>query len=222
MSKPAAILLSNIPAHLLDKYKIQDVFENFTSDLRSILINPDYESLAKIIELRDAAVEAFETAITKQIAKFVREQGRPTRLPATARPYLVKIANISFSLFTQICLKGKTFCLGLVGIPYHQSEDEIIGHLKDTINEANYRISELRSDPDQLPLLNSAFLIFNNSRTVELASRLLVSDRPRQMTLRFVGCSAESIIWPAVGTSWLSSYVRTLVVTATLATLYIG
>ncbi|KAL8765909.1 MAG: hypothetical protein Q9209_007152 [Squamulea sp. 1 TL-2023] len=222
ISSPAAILLSNIPTNLLDSRKIHDIFKVFAPDLQGVLINRDCKALSRIIHLRDTAIEALETALTNEIAYFVREQERLDKYRTTRRPLIIQIADSLLSQWGQFYLKGRIHLYRLVGLPCRRPENEVTGRLKQSISEANRRISKLQTNPDQLPPLSSAFVVFSNTRTAELASRLLVLDRPRQMTLQFVGCSAESIIWPAVGVSWFSSHIRTLVVTATLAALCIG
>lgn len=225
ISRLATILLSNIPASILsilDKRGIYEVFKDLAPEFQGIILHRDCEDLAKLIRVRDAAVEACEKTLTIEIATSVRDHVRPAKSRTTERFSSRKIASRFFPILWQLYQKYKTECFGLSGLHHHQTEGEVLIRLTDSINKANYKISELQSNPSRLPLLKSAFLIFKTSRTAKMASRLLVSDCPREMTLQFVGCSAENIIWPAVGTSWVDFHLRTLAVRATPAALCIG
>lgn len=104
--------------------------------------------------------------------------------------------------------------------PAHNNS--VMERLIATIKEANDRIHALKSDQDSMGILDSAFVLFNNTRTAELASQSLILDTPRQMTMQFIGDSTNDIVWSSLGTSWLGFYIRSHAITVVIAALCIA
>lgn len=222
--RPAAVLLSNIPARFLTAPRIHELFEDFPGGVQAVLMNRDCRALSSQIGIRDKTVEALEAAVTRRITNSVRRQKSDSSLqPAESLRLFEEVHTIGSpkeqSQFNILRRKG---FLSLCHVYPHQRKVPDISLLVATINEANNRICALQSNPDQLKLYNSAFVLFNDTRTAELASQIQVLDSPRQMTLKFIGSSANDIIWPAVGNSWWSFHIRTFAVTAAFVSLCIG
>ena len=223
--KPTAILLSNISSQLLAVHKIHELFRGLPGGVQTVIINRDCRALSKQIEDRAEAVEALESAVTRLVTRSLRKSKASTVYHSTRLPCLPEqsepIHAAAWHSEPEVQALRKGF-RGLLSSRCSQSDSQVIDRVQAAISQANKEISTIQSSQHELKLLNSAFILFNDIQAAELASNLVLIDCPRQLTLHFVGNSAEGIHWSAVGTSWWGFQVRTLAVTAIITALCIG
>ncbi|KAL9606567.1 MAG: hypothetical protein Q9179_000292 [Wetmoreana sp. 5 TL-2023] len=223
-TKPTAILLSDIPNHLLNIQSLRSLYEDLPGGVCAVIINRDYAALTKQITARDQTVEALELAETKLLLASVRKGQPPPILLTSKRPLTSQERDWIFSNGRsprpQLHVGNNGSRIPL--IPFLGKNVDAIDHFRATIEELNDKIKLMQSNPNAFTFTNSAFIVFNKCRAAELASHSPGLYYPRQMTPRYIGTSTDDVIWSAIGTSWLSAQFGSLAVAAVIALLCIG
>ena len=83
---------------------------------------------------------------------------------------------------------------------------------------------EIRMDqahPERYPLMNSAFIQFNEQVSAHMACQSLMHHLPKQMTPRINEVSPRDVIWSNMSMKWWDEWARTAGVTALIITMII-
>jgi len=105
----------------------------------------------------------------------------------------------------------------------------LIGRKVDTIHycrkeiaRLNVEIEQDQTQPENFPLMNSAFIQFNNQVAAHMACQSLNHHIPQQMSPRYLEVNPNDVIWENMRIKWWERYIRIVLVTCAVAGLIIG
>lgn len=109
----------------------------------------------------------------------------------------------------------ETMRLPLFGISWMPSL-WLIGKKVDTIDYCRKELARLNLEieidqqhPEKFPLMNSAFIQFNNQAAAHMACQAVSHHLPKQMAPRVVEISPDDVIWDNMSIKWWEHYIRT-------------
>jgi len=146
----------------------------------------------------DPEYEDFDSYGEPVWKKYLNEKDRPThRLPL-----------FGFSWMPELPLIGKKV--------------DTIHYCRKEIARLNVEIEQDQSEPEKFPLMNSAFIQFNNQVAAHMACQSLNHHLPQQMGPRYLEVNPNDVIWENMRIKWWERYIRITLVTCAVAGLIIG
>jgi hypothetical protein len=125
--------------------------------------------------------------------------------------------------------RRKTIRLPLLAKPWFPSlpflgrKVDRIYHLRRTLNKLNQEITATQDREDTYPMLNNAFVQFNNRISAHLACQSVIHGAPHSMTPRILEIDSLDVIWDNLALGWRQRWIRTcigLLISAGLIVLY--
>lgn len=122
----------------------------------------------------------------------------------------------------------ETMTLPIFGLPWMPSIPRIgekvdtIHHCRKEVARLNVEIEQDQLEPENFPLMNSAFVQFNHQVAAHMACQSVSHHIPKQMTPRMVEISPDDVLWDNMSIRWWEGYIRTAVVIAIVAGMIIG
>ena len=107
-------------------------------------------------------------------------------------------------------------------LPLIGKKVDVIIHCQKELARLNLEIEKDQQEPDKYPLMNSAFIQFNNQVAAHMACQAVSHHRPYRMTPRVVEISPDDVIWDNMAMKWWESYLRTAIVVLAIIGLVIG
>lgn len=84
-----------------------------------------------------------------------------------------------------------------------------IYHLRDRLQELNQEIElSTRDQADDRPLLNNAFVRFNDQIAAHLACQSVVHGAPHRMAPRILDVNPNDVIWDNLALGWRQRFIR--------------
>ncbi|KAF8424929.1 DUF221 domain-containing protein [Tirmania nivea] len=146
----------------------------------------------------DPAYEDFDGYGEPVWKNYLNEKDRPThRLPL-----------FGFSWMPELPLVGKKV--------------DTIHYCRKEVARLNVEIEQDQSEPEKFPLMNSAFIQFNNQVAAHMACQSLNHHIPQQMGPRYLEVNPNDVIWENMRIKWWERYIRITLVTCAVAGLIIG
>ena len=109
----------------------------------------------------------------------------------------------------------------LPAIPFLGKKVDTIYYSRRQLARLNAEIEEDQAHPEKFPLMNSAFIQFNNQVAAHMACQSLSHHAPNKMAPRIVEVSPDDVIWENMSIGGFARYVRTSVVIAVICGLVI-
>ncbi|OCK84370.1 DUF221-domain-containing protein [Lepidopterella palustris CBS 459.81] len=106
-------------------------------------------------------------------------------------------------------------------IPLIGKKVDTIYYCRKELARLNYEISQDQANPEQYPLMNSAFIQFNHQVAAHMACQSLSHHIPRQMAPRTVEVDPKYVLWDNLSIKWWERYLRTGSVVVIIAGLVI-
>ena len=107
-------------------------------------------------------------------------------------------------------------------LPFIGAKVDTINHCRKELARLNVEIEREQCEPEKFPLMNSAFIQFNNQVAAHMACQAVSHHSPFHMAPRMVEISPEDVIWDNMSMKWWESYLRTTVVVLAIIGLVIG
>lgn len=110
-----------------------------------------------------------------------------------------------------------------ISLPLVGQKVDKIYHQRRELARLNLEIETDQSNADKYPLMNSAFIQFNNQAAAHMCCQSLIHHLPQAMTPRIVEISPNDVIWENLAMTWWERYLRvsvTLITCAALIVLY--
>ena len=107
-------------------------------------------------------------------------------------------------------------------LPLVGKKVDVIEHCRKELARLNLEIEEQQREPEQFPLMNSAFVQFNNQVAAHMACQSVSHHIPHQMAPRLVEISPDDVIWDNMSIKWWESYLRIAFVIIFIIGLTIG
>ena len=92
----------------------------------------------------------------------------------------------------------------------------LVGEKVDTIEYCRKEVARLnleieldQQQPEKFPLMNSAFVQFNNQAAAHMACQAVSHHLPKQLAPRMVEISPDDVIWENMSIKWWERYIRT-------------
>lgn len=146
----------------------------------------------------DPAYEDFDGYGEPVWKKYLTEKDRPThRLPIFGWKWM--------------------FALPLIG-----RKVDTIHYCRKEVARLNVEIEQDQTEPGKFPLMNSAFIQFNNQVAAHMACQSLNHHIPQQMAPRYLEVNPNDVIWENMRIKWWERYIRMVLVTCAVAGLIIG
>ena len=93
-------------------------------------------------------------------------------------------------------------------LPLLGKKVDVVEHCRKELAALNLVIEAEQREPEKFPLLNSAFIQFNNQVAAHMACQSVSHHLPHQMTPRLVEISSIDVIWDNLSIKWWDSYLR--------------
>jgi len=110
----------------------------------------------------------------------------------------------------------------MISLPLIGKKVDTIDYCRKEVARLNLEIETDQKEPEKFPLVNSAFVQFNNQVAAHMACQSVSHHTPQQMAPRVVEISPDDVIWDNMSIKWWESYVRTAAVMALVLGLLIG
>ena len=107
-------------------------------------------------------------------------------------------------------------------IPFCGQKVDTIDYCRKEVARLNLEIEEDQRHPENYPLMNSAFVQFNNQVAAHMACQAVSHHLPKQMAPRIVEINPGDVIWENMSIKWWESYIRTGLVLLTIIALVVG
>ncbi len=102
----------------------------------------------------------------------------------------------------------------LPGLPLiHKKVDTIYWSRKE-LARLNLEIEEDQQHPERYPVMNSAFIQFNNQVAAHMACQSVTHHVPKHMAPRVAEVSPNDVLWDNMAVRWWDEWLRTLMVLA--------
>jgi len=98
------------------------------------------------------------------------------------------------------------------GFPYIHKKVDTIYWCRTELARLNMEIEEDQQHPERYPIMNSAFIQFNNQVAAHMACQSVTHHIPKQMTPRVVEISPNDVIWDNMAIKWWDEWGRRAVV----------
>ncbi|KAI1007509.1 hypothetical protein K3495_g719 [Podosphaera aphanis] len=100
----------------------------------------------------------------------------------------------------------------LPGLPLINKKVDTIYWCRKELARLNLEIEIDQKHPEKFPLMNSAFIQFNNQVAAHMASQSVSHHVPKQMAPRTVEVSPKDVLWENMSIKWWEAWFRTGVV----------
>ncbi|KAI9719856.1 MAG: hypothetical protein M1828_006077 [Chrysothrix sp. TS-e1954] len=114
-------------------------------------------------------------------------------------------------------LFGQTWLPSMPTWTFIGKKVDTIYYCRKELARLNAEIETDQQDPEKYPLMNSAFIQFNNQVAAHMACQSLSHHLPQQMAPRLIEISPQDVIWDNMSIKWWERYIRTAVIAAILA-----
>lgn len=207
------ILIIGIPKSYMSYSILQRIFEKFPGGIRHIWLNRNLKDILSKANERMKLVEQLETTLCKLIRNVLKKQktldikennNDPFNryIPEKKRPTL-RIGRIP--LLSSLCFGTKV---------------DTISHCKQKISQLNTELDEAKESLDAYPVLNSAFIQFNEQIAAHIAAQSVASSIPLTMTPRYIDVKPANIVWSNLNLTFYEIRLRRLL-SVTLTTILI-
>ncbi|KAH7108911.1 hypothetical protein EDB81DRAFT_673191 [Dactylonectria macrodidyma] len=110
-------------------------------------------------------------------------------------------------------LFGKTW---LPGIPLLSRKVDTIFQCREELDKLNREIEEAQGAPERFPLMNSAFVQFNQQAAAHMACQSEIHHVPQTMAPRIIEIAPKDVIWENMAFTWWKEWQRKVIVTVIL------
>ncbi|KAI9885846.1 MAG: Kynureninase (L-kynurenine hydrolase) [Watsoniomyces obsoletus] len=107
-------------------------------------------------------------------------------------------------------------------VPFVGRKVDAIRHYRDLLAELTAEIEHDQRHPETYPLMNSAFVQFNNQLAAHMAAQSLTHHMPKQMAPRMVEIHPQDVIWGNMSLTWMGYFIRRTVAWFLVACLVVG
>lgn len=97
----------------------------------------------------------------------------------------------------------------LPGLPLINKKVDTIYWCRAELAKLNLEIEEDQRHPERYPVMNSAFIQFNNQVAAHMACQSVTHHIPKQMAPRMVEISPNDVIWDNMAIKWWDEWART-------------
>ena len=105
----------------------------------------------------------------------------------------------------------------LPSLPLINKKVDTIYWCREELAKLNLEIEEDQQHPERHPVMNSAFIQFNNQVAAHMACQSVTHHIPKRMAPRMIEISPDDVIWDNMAISWWDEWGRRAVVFALVA-----
>ncbi|KAI9789062.1 MAG: hypothetical protein M1816_006417 [Peltula sp. TS41687] len=107
-------------------------------------------------------------------------------------------------------------------LPFIGKKVDLIHYCRELVARLNVEIEQDQMHPEQYPVMNSAFIQFNNQIAAHMACQTLSHHIPKQMAPRLVEVSPDDVIWDNMSIRWFERWIRTAVMFTIVSALVVA
>ena len=209
-SKPGmrTILITGVPEHLRDSEKLRALYDSTFGDVQTVWINRDCRKLTKALRHREKLrilLEAAEVRLIRRSLPICTTENAEDGLAETEKLVCSQHIRQHKRQSRRLALLPWLPVLPMIG-----KRVDLIQYYREEMIRYNNDISEIQSDCTRYPAVSSAFIMFNNAKSANIAAQSLIDPRPAQMTVQCIGVEPQDIVWKNVGFGWWERTFRTL------------
>ena len=186
------ILITGIPQHLRDFDKLRALYNNAFGDVQTVWINRDCRELTKALRHREKLRNLLEVAECRLLRKSLSmHKAEVLEDPRT------KMEKPLCSQHIQPCKRqSKRLALlpWLPVLPMLGMKVDLIEHYRREMVRYNDDISKLQAGFPRYSTVGSAFIMFSNAKSANIASQSLIDPRPATMTVQCIGVEPQDIV----------------------------
>ncbi|RKF72024.1 Uncharacterized protein RSN1 [Golovinomyces cichoracearum] len=109
----------------------------------------------------------------------------------------------------------------LPGFPIINKKVDTIYWCRKELARLNLEIEMDQKQPEKFPMMNSAFIQFNNQVAAHMASQSVSYHIPKQMAPRAVEVSPKDVLWENMSVKWWEAWLRSSVVVGVVVAMVI-
>ena len=202
------ILITGIPEHLRDPEKLRTLYDSAFGDVQTVWINRDCRKLTKALRHREKLRILLEVAESKLIRRSLSM--RTTE--ATEDRWTKTDKSLCSQHIRQDERQGIRLALlpWLPVLPMIGKKVDLIEHYRKEMIRYNDDVSKIQADVTRYSAVSSAFIMFKNAKSANIASQSLIDPRPATMTVQCIGVEPQDILWKNIGFGWWERTLRTL------------
>ncbi|KAK1759367.1 DUF221-domain-containing protein [Echria macrotheca] len=102
----------------------------------------------------------------------------------------------------------------LPGLPFINKKVDTIYWCRAELARLNLEVEEDQQHPERYPIMNSAFIQFNNQVAAHMACQSVTHHVPKRMAPRMIEISPNDVIWDNMAIKWWDEWARSLLVFA--------
>ncbi|KAI5805211.1 DUF221 domain protein [Geopyxis carbonaria] len=110
----------------------------------------------------------------------------------------------------------------LPSLPLIGKKVDTITYCRREVARLNTEIEQDQQSPEKYPLMNSAFIQFNQQVAAHMACQAVSHHVPQHMSPRHIEVSPNDVVWGNMRMQWWERYIRSVAITAATGGLIIG
>lgn len=190
-----SMLVTGVPNEYLSETKLSQIYGQLPGGVEKVWVNRNMKDLPKKVEARDKLVLKLESAVTKLIKtadKLVRKgKVEGAQLDPNAQPPLDVAERYVPEKKRPTMRLGKVPCCG--------EKVDTIKYCRSEIQRLNQEIESERqramNDYEEYPPQSSAFVLFHEQLSAQLAASTEACHTPYRMAERYTEAHPKDVIW---------------------------
>ena len=201
--------------------ELDALFDVYPGGIRNIWVNRNYDDITDLVDRREKVARKLEDGETELIMKCQdAAQKAEKKSKKKSRAADQDPMNLSGPVWERYLKKGDrpthrrpifewNFMPSLPNWLFIGKKVDTIIFCRMELARLNKEIEEAQAEPDKYPLMNSAFVQFNNQAAAHMACQAVTHHVPRHMAPRIVEISPNDVIWDNMSIPWWQQYLRT-------------
>lgn len=218
------VLLATVPT----KYMSFDAISSIFDGVKHVVLNRKFDKLEDKVQERDKLVAKVEAAEVKLLKTAVKNRLKSEKKRDKVEKKAIKKNSLSAIVLPNI-IEGSDLELYVAKKkwPTHRLKPVVgkkvstIEYAMENIPKLNKEIEEMRKNVSDLPLHNSAFVIFETQEQAEVAVQVVSHHLAMHMSPKYIGVRPDDIIWSNMRLFWWERLVRSTGAVAFLTALII-
>ncbi|WFD00643.1 hypothetical protein MYAM1_003394 [Malassezia yamatoensis] len=190
-----SMLVTGVPNELLSETKMTQLYGQLPGGVEKVWINRNMRDLPKLVEQRDKLVLKQEAAVTKLIKAAYKLVKKGKVEAADVDPN----GEPSVDVAERYVPTKKRPTMRLGKIPCVGQKVDTIEYCRSEIPRLNQEIESMRqramTDYDAFPPQSSAFVLFRNQLSAQLAANTEACHSPYRMSERYTEAHPKDVIW---------------------------
>ncbi|KAI9766708.1 MAG: hypothetical protein M1840_006352 [Geoglossum simile] len=217
----STVLITSIPNKYLSVENLRGIFDVFPGGVSKIWINRNLSKLTEKIKRRRELASSLEAAETKLIQKALKAYASGKGQPKGSNgisPLWKRYLTEEDREFIRLPVFDSTW---MPSLPLVGTKVDTIDHCRKEYVRLTAEIEQEQQQLEEFPLVNSAFIQFNQQITAHMVCQSVNHYMPQYMTPRHVETSPEDVLWENMSIGRWEEVIRTVLTNVAIIALII-